>query len=161
MSPSGKTAGHPGHPDSGPLGSVPVPEYMPVPGSGRLHHTELWVRDFDASRATVGWLLEQLGYSPGEPWANGVSYQGAHDYIVLESGPDVLPVVHQRCAPGVNHLAFAAGSRSRVDGITSAAIERGFRLLFADAHPFAGGPQHYAAYLVDPDGFEFELVAED
>ena len=116
--------------------------------------------DFDASRATVGWLLEQLGYVPGEPWANGVGYRGAHDYIVLESGPDVLPVAHQRCAPGVNHLAFAAGSRSRVDGMASAASERGFRLLFADA-AVRRRPAALAAYLVDPDGFEFELVAED
>ena len=138
-----------------------MPEAVAVPSSGRLHHTEIWVRDFEASRATIGWLLEQLGYVPGEPWANGTSYQGAHDYIVLESGPDVLPVAHRRCAPGVNHLAFAAGSRKRVDGIASAAIERGFRLLFADAHPFAGGPRHYAAYLADPDGFEFELVADE
>ncbi|GAA1496168.1 hypothetical protein GCM10009628_11700 [Paeniglutamicibacter kerguelensis] len=142
-------------------GSEPATESVAVPRSGRLHHTEIWVRDLEASRATVGWLLEQLGYGPGEPWANGTSYHGANDYIVLESGPDVLPVAHQRCAPGVNHLAFAAGSRKRVDGLAAAAIQRGFRLLFADAHPYAGGPQHYAAYLADPDGFEFELVAGD
>ena len=111
--------------------------------------------------ATIGWLLEQLGYSPGEPWANGVSYQGANDYVVLESGPDVLPVAHERCAPGINHLAFAAGNRARVDWLAAAALRRGFRLLFEEAHPFAGGPQHYAAYLVDPDGFEFELVADN
>ena len=78
----------------------------------------------------------------------------------LNRVPTSCPVAHQRCAPGVNHLAFAAGSRKRVDGLAAAAIQRGFRLLFADAHPFAGGPQHYAAYLADPDGFEFELVAE-
>jgi hypothetical protein len=32
-------------------------------------------------------------------------------------------------------------------------------LLFADRHPFAGGPDHYAASLEDGDGFEVELVA--
>jgi hypothetical protein len=31
--------------------------------------------------------------------------------------------------------------------------------MFADAHPHAGGPNHYAAYLENPDGFEVELVA--
>lgn len=131
-----------------------------APRTGRLHHTELWVRDVEASSATIGWLLESLGYTPGESWPDGLSYQGAHDYIVLESGADVLDQPHQRCAPGINHLAFSAGSRAQVDALTEAAQQHGFSLMFADKHPFAGGPQHYAAYLADPDGFEFELVAD-
>ncbi len=32
--------------------------------------------------------------------------------------------------------------------------------MFQDRHPFAGGPDHYAAYLEDDDGYEVELVAE-
>jgi hypothetical protein len=32
-------------------------------------------------------------------------------------------------------------------------------LLFPDRHPHAGGPDHYAAYLENTDGFEVELVA--
>jgi catechol 2,3-dioxygenase-like lactoylglutathione lyase family enzyme len=28
-----------------------------------------------------------------------------------------------------------------------------------DRHPYAGGPEHYAAYLASTDGFEVELVA--
>lgn len=32
-------------------------------------------------------------------------------------------------------------------------------LLFPDKHPYAGGPDHYAAYLSNIDGFEVELVA--
>jgi hypothetical protein len=31
--------------------------------------------------------------------------------------------------------------------------------MFADRHPYAGGDQHYAAYLEDRDGYEVELVA--
>ena len=33
--------------------------------------------------------------------------------------------------------------------------------MFADRHPFAGGPDHDAAYLEDEQGFEVELVASD
>jgi hypothetical protein len=36
-----------------------------------------------------------------------------------------------------------------------------WRELFADTHPYAGGPDHYAAYLASTDGFEVELVADD
>ena len=32
--------------------------------------------------------------------------------------------------------------------------------MFADRHPYAGGPDHYAAYLADPYGYEVELVAD-
>lgn len=31
--------------------------------------------------------------------------------------------------------------------------------MFPDRHPYAGGAQHYAAYLENDDGFEVELVA--
>jgi len=59
----------------------------------------------------------------------------------------------------VNHLAFHAGTRDRVDAIVIAGPEHGWRLLFTNRHPYAGGPDHYAAYLADGDGYEVELAA--
>lgn len=78
---------------------------------------------------------------------------------MLESGPDVLPGGHDRTRAGLNHLAFHAGSQEEVEALAAEAGEHGFSLLFADRHPYAGGPQHYAAYLADEAGFEVELVA--
>lgn len=127
--------------------------------TGRLHHVEIWVADLAAAEAGLGWLLGELGYVPGEGWAEGRTYQGAGEYIVLEAGPDVGGGAHERTRPGLNHLAFRAGSRGRVDALTDAARARGFRLLFEDRHPHAGGADHYAAYLETADGFEVELVA--
>ena len=37
--------------------------------------------------------------------------------------------------------------------------QRAWMERFADRHPYAGGPGHYAAYLEDADGFEVEVVA--
>ncbi|MBK3643211.1 glyoxalase, partial [Streptomyces sp. MBT33] len=37
----------------------------------------------------------------------------------------------------------------------------GWLPLFGERFPYAGGPGHYAAYLVNSDGFEVELVAEE
>jgi len=48
-----------------------------------------------------------------------------------------------------------------VDELVSAAPAHGWRLLFADRHPHAGGPGHYAAYLENDDGYEAELVATE
>ena len=129
--------------------------------TGRLHHIELWVSDIEIAKRTLGWLFEELGYAPGESWKHGTSYVGSHDYLVLESGPDVLEGPHRRRAPGINHLAFRAGDRRRVDELTQEALQRGFTLLFAEVHPYAGGPEHFAAYLEDPAGMEIELVADD
>ena len=68
---------------------------------------------------------------------------------------------HDRMRPGLNHLAFHAGSRSQVDALVNAAPSHGWTLLFAERHPHAGGPEHYAAYLANTDAFEVELVACD
>jgi hypothetical protein len=80
---------------------------------------------------------------------------------VLESGPDVVDTPHERRRPGLNHVAFAAGSRAEVDALVDDCPAHGWSLLFPDRHPHAGGPQHYAAYLEDSAGFEVELVADD
>ncbi|WP_334684261.1 reverse transcriptase-like protein [Arthrobacter sp. CAN_A6] len=149
-------------------GSSPAGAALPVTGaaparpklSGRLHHIEIWVADLDKGVRSVGWLLERLGFPARENWKDGVSYGGEGFYVVLESGPDVAPEGHHRRRPGVNHLAFAAGTRSEVDLLARRATSHGWTLLFADRHPFAGGPGHYAAYLENDEGFEVELVAD-
>ena len=109
-----------------------------------------------------GWLLARLGYEVRDRWPDGVSWsRGAGPYVVLESGPDVASAPHDRLRPGLNHLALWGGSRSELDALAAAAPEHGWSLLFPDRHPFAGGPDHYAAYLENSDGFEVELVASD
>lgn len=67
---------------------------------------------------------------------------------------------HDRKRPSLNHLAFHAGERAHVDALVAAAPEHGWTLLFPDKHPHAGGPQSYAAYLANTDGYEAELVAD-
>ena len=39
------------------------------------------------------------------------------------------------------------------------ADEHGWRQLYAKRYPWAGGPEHYAAYLENDDRFKVELVA--
>ncbi len=130
------------------------------PATGRLHHVEVWVNDFDTAKASIGWMLERLGYQPGRTWTSGAAWNGATDYIVIESGSDVENDQHRRRRPGVNHLAFHGGSRHEVDLLARRATSHGWTLMFADKHPHAGGPDHYAAYLENEDGFEVEIVAD-
>lgn len=125
---------------------------------GLLHHVELWVTDLPAAERTLGWLLGQLGYRKTDEWPSGQSWTLGATYVVIEAGPDV-DGTHERTRAGLNHLAFHAGSPADVDELTSAALRRGWSLMFEDQHPYAGGQGHYAAYLEDESGFEVELVA--
>ncbi len=127
--------------------------------TGDLHHVELWVADLEASAASLGWLLERLGYVRDGAWPTGGTWRRGGTYVVLESGPDVVAGGHERRRAGLNHLAFHAGAPADVDALTSQALTHGWSLMFADRHPWAGGPDHYAAYLEDAQGFEVELVA--
>jgi len=130
-----------------------------MPTRGVLHHLEIWVPDLERATATLGRLLEQLGHTRTGTWPSGGSWSLGDSYVVLEAGPDVLGVAHERRRPGVNHVAFHAGTPQDVDALTRDALAHGWTLLFPDRHPHAGGPDHYAAYLEDADGFEVELVA--
>ena len=53
--------------------------------------------------------------------------------------------------PGLSYLPIRAASREQVDAIAASASYYGWGLLFADRHPYAGGPEHYAAYLEDAE----------
>lgn len=128
-------------------------------GWDMLHHLEIWVDDITISTASLGWLLTRLGYRVQSQWADGISYQYENHYIVLESGPDVRHEPHERRAPGMNHIAFALSSTQQVEEVAAEASKHGFTLMFKERHPYAGGPDHYAAYLEDIAGFEVELVA--
>ena len=132
------------------------------PGTrGGLHHVEIWVADIAAAGREWGWLLGRLGYRLGDDWGHGQAWELGSLYVVVESGPDVTPGAHERNRSGVNHLAFHGGSRADVDAVVADCGSGGWSLMFADRHPYAGGPSHYAAYLESGEGFEVELVAGD
>jgi catechol 2,3-dioxygenase-like lactoylglutathione lyase family enzyme len=128
---------------------------------GAVHHVELWVPDLARSTRSWGWLLGELGYAPFQSWEHGRSWRlgEAGAYLVIEQSPALSGQLHERRRPGVNHLALWAGSRAELDALVASAGSHGWTLLFPERHPHAGGPDHYAAYLEDADGFEVELVA--
>ena len=126
--------------------------------AGRLHHVELNASDLDASVAFWDWLLGELGYEPKNDWDDGRSWVNGPTYVVLvradEPGSDHP---YDRHAPGLNHLAFHAASRERVEDLTAGVRERDdATLLYEDRHPYAGG--YYALYCEDPEGIKVEVV---
>lgn len=132
---------------------------MPEKSVGSLHHVELWVPNLQRASEEWGWLLSRLGYLPFQEWSYGRSWQLGPTYIVLEESPHVTSRVHERTRPGLNHLAFNAGSETHVDLLARECRGHGWKPLFEEKYPNAGGSGHYAAYLANSDGFEAELVA--
>nr|WP_217500549.1 VOC family protein [Arthrobacter sp. C9C5] len=126
-----------------------------------MHHVELWVPDLARARDEWGWLLTRLGYGQYQDWPRGRSWRRGATHIVVEESPDLSGRTHHRTAPGLNHLAFRAGPPEHVDTLAADAPDHGWTELFPEKYPHAGGPGHYAAYLVNSDGFEIELVATD
>ena len=127
--------------------------------SDLLHHVELWVPDLARAERSWGWLLTALGAEPFQSWPAGRSWRKGGAYVVVEQSPDLVSTDHDRRRPGLNHLAFHAGTPERLDALVAEAPDHGWELLFPEKHPFAGGPAHRAAYLADEDGYEVELVA--
>ncbi|MEP7025228.1 MAG: VOC family protein [Actinomycetota bacterium] len=126
--------------------------------TGMLHHIELWVPDFDRAVASWGWLLEAMGYVAFQDYPDGRSWLAGDTYVVVEQSPALTADRHERCRPGLNHLAFQVATRAELVDLTAGAQQHGWSLMFADLHPHAGGDGTYAAYLENEDGFEAELV---
>lgn len=125
-----------------------------------LHHVEIWVADLESARTEWGWLLERLGYELVGEWAEGFSW-GSVDgtYLTLTTSPNTVGTEHDRRRPGLNHLAFRGGARDNVDRIMVEAQENGWRPLYHDRYPHAGGEAHYAGWLENSAGFKTEIVA--
>lgn len=126
-----------------------------------FHHVEVNVADLAVSEAWWGGLLGQLGFEPYQEWDEGVSFRASDgSYLVLVQTPSEDTEFDRR-AVGMNHLAFTCSGRDEVDRLTSWCRERGTKVLYDDRHPHAGGPEHYAVFVEDPDGLKVEVVAAD
>lgn len=125
-----------------------------------LHHVEVWVADLDDARQSWEWLLPKIGFEPHGEWDDAFSWSCGDQYVTFVTPPLLRDVPHDRRAPGVNHLAFHAGTRAEVDAIVAHGPANGWSPLYHERYPHAGGPEHYAGWLENTAGFKVELVAE-
>jgi catechol 2,3-dioxygenase-like lactoylglutathione lyase family enzyme len=65
--------------------------------------------------------------------------------------------LHDRNAPGFNHMAFTAENRSDVEKMYGLLKEIGATVLDAPAeYPYS--PGYFAVYFTDPDGLKLEFA---
>jgi catechol 2,3-dioxygenase-like lactoylglutathione lyase family enzyme len=125
---------------------------------GLVHHVEVYVGDIERSLDVWGPLLTELGYDCEAEWDEGTRWRRGPTALSFVQAPAAEDGFDRRRV-GLNHVAFHAGSRSEVDALTVRLTAAGARLLYPDRDPYAGGEDHYAAFLEDPDGIKLELVA--
>lgn len=128
--------------------------------NGTLHHIEINVSNLQKTVQFWSWLLEELDYEPFQKWDGGKSWRLADTYIVFVQVEERFrKIPYHRKAVGLNHLAFHGKSKEHVDEIMRALEANGIPILYKDRHPYAGGPNHYAVFLEDPDRIKIEIVA--
>ncbi|WP_374976328.1 VOC family protein [Microbacterium trichothecenolyticum] len=125
-----------------------------------FHHVEIWIADLQQARAEWGWLLQRLGFSLESEWPEGVSWAAGGAYLTVTTSPSLAGTTHDRRQPGVNHLAFKGGAPDRIDALMAEAEQHGWRPLYQERYPHAGGPGHYAGWLENSGGFKAEIVAD-
>lgn len=120
-----------------------------------LHHISLGVADLQRAAAFYDAALGALGYV--RVWADstaiGYGDPGAGDKLAikLQRNGVVVP------GPGV-HFAFAAPDRASVARFHAAALRQGGQDNGAPGLRPDYGPNYYAAFVIDPDGYRIEAV---
>jgi catechol 2,3-dioxygenase-like lactoylglutathione lyase family enzyme len=123
--------------------------------SSLLHHVSFGVSNLEAMAAFYDAVLAPLGQVRvwDGPRSVGYGLPGQGDKLLLnlrDGGPH---------APGQGfHLAFNAGSRQAVDQFHAAALAHGGRDNGAPGLREHYGPNYYAAFVIDPEGYRIEAV---
>jgi catechol 2,3-dioxygenase-like lactoylglutathione lyase family enzyme len=120
-----------------------------------LHHLSFAVTDLARSAAFYDAVLGSLGYRRVWDDATFIGYgvNDGEDIFALKLRPQNAGV------PGDGfHVAFAAPSREAVSRFHEAALAHGGRDNGgAGLHP-EYGPDYFAAFVLDPDGYRVEAV---
>lgn len=124
-----------------------------------IHHVEIWIADLDAVAESWDWLFTTLGMESTGEWPDGRTWEAGTAYVTLTMSPNLSATGHDRRRAGMNHLALWGGSPAEVDAVMAAAPSHGWQPLYHDRYPHAGGPDHYAGWLENAEGFKVEIVA--
>ena len=129
-----------------------------------LHHVSFGVADLERSAKFYDATLQALGYvrvwSDVRPdhhdQAIGYGRTGGGDRFAIK----LAPSMKSACGQGF-HLAFAAPSRQAVDDFHREALAAGGLDNGGPGLRPRYGPNYYAAFVLDPDGYRLEAVFDD
>jgi catechol 2,3-dioxygenase-like lactoylglutathione lyase family enzyme len=133
---------------------------------GNISHIALTVSDLERSTAFYDRVFEFIGFKRVEvPEATQQAMKTrlqawvgqGYSISIRPSKGEFAHRLHDRSAPGFNHMAFAAKDRSDVEKLYDLLKEMGATILDAPAeYPYS--PGYFAVYFADPDGLKFEFA---
>jgi catechol 2,3-dioxygenase-like lactoylglutathione lyase family enzyme len=120
-----------------------------------LHHISFGVRDIIRSARFYDAALKALGYKRVATTERQIGWG-------LQTGKDKFAIKWRgrgvkTPGPGF-HLAFSAPSRKAVDAFHKAALEHGGKDNGGAGLHLEYGPNYYAAFAFDPDGYRIEAT---
>ena len=120
-----------------------------------IDHIGLAVSDLARSRAFYEAALAPLGCRV----VSEIECNDAGGRVVMFGRDEPVFVIGDNERPGEgNHVAFRADARDQVDAFHAAALAAGGRDNGAPGLRDHYGPDYYAAFVLDPDGFNIEVV---
>jgi catechol 2,3-dioxygenase-like lactoylglutathione lyase family enzyme len=117
-----------------------------------IDHISIGVRDIARSKRFYDAALRPLGYACCNESEGSLGYGGKA--IAFWIGASEHPVPAD--ARSGLHVCFAAPSRAAVQAFHAAALANGGRDNGAPGLRADYGPDYYAAFVVDPDGYRIE-----
>lgn len=117
-----------------------------------IDHISIGVRDVARTRRFYDAALAPLGYTCLSPGDSSLGY--GRDAVVLWIGASEHPVPADERS-GL-HICFSAADRKGVDAFHQAALKAGGRDNGKPGLRESYGPNYYAAFVVDPDGYRIE-----
>ncbi len=119
-----------------------------------IDHIQLKVKSYEKSRQFYARVLEPLGYGAlsddAASQSVGFGSKGAIDLWIAEGAP-----------VSRLHVAFRAQDRKAVQKFHAAALEAGGTDNGAPGLRADYSPTYYAAFVIDPDGNNLELVCHE
>jgi catechol 2,3-dioxygenase-like lactoylglutathione lyase family enzyme len=119
-----------------------------------LAHVSIGVKDVDRSKRFYDAALRPLGYRCIRAARSTTGYGYGADAIsfwILSAERPVPPDEKSGL-----HICFAAPTRAAVEDFHAAALQAGGRDNGVPGLRPAYGPDYYAAFVIDPDGYRIE-----
>jgi catechol 2,3-dioxygenase-like lactoylglutathione lyase family enzyme len=117
-----------------------------------INHVSIGVRDIARAKRFYDAALKPLGFKCLSEDASSLGYGGEAAALWILAAKSPVPADD---GSGL-HLCFDAPSRKSVDAFHAAALKAGGRDNGAPGLRADYGPNYYAAFAVDPDGYRIE-----
>jgi catechol 2,3-dioxygenase-like lactoylglutathione lyase family enzyme len=131
---------------------------------GLINHVDLTVLDPERSRPFYEAVLGFMGYRLAAAHARGFDFDlerpdgGFCSVGVMRAQGRGRRRRHDRCSPGLHHLAWSADSREDVERLYALLLDIGAVVLDPPAVYPQYGTGYFAVFFADPDGLKLEFV---